>query len=153
LSGVSSTLTFQVRTPFCLVLVSEAAGAQIRRYRQVRRRDPEAGGVLLGIRRGPHFEIVEVTAPQTMDGRSRYSFLRTGKVHRRLGLVGYLGEWHTHPEKSPAPSWTDRFGWNRLFAQTRQPLVHLILGTERLGCWYCDEAGRLHEAKCIPACA
>ena len=129
-------------------------------YRQSTKAATEAGGVLLGTRRGPHFEIVEVTVPQMADLRTRFSFVRTGNVHRRLAgrewkrsgqRHGYLGEWHTHAEVTPTPSFVDRLGWQALFKQVRQPLIHVIIGTVEIRLWYCDSRGALHEANCLPA--
>jgi len=155
-------IAFQVRSPFCLVEIGDQAFADMRRYRQTAPFAPEAGGVLLGARRGPHFEIVETTAPQRADLRARSSFVRTGSVHRKLArrqwkrsgqLHGYLGEWHTHAEPLPTPSLVDRLGWHALFKQIRQPLIHLILGTVEARLWYCDTNGVLHEAMRLPALA
>ena len=153
-------IAFHVHSPFCLIEIGDQAFADMRRYRQIATSAPEAGGVLLGARRGPHFEIVEATAPQKVDLRTRFSFVRTGNVHRKLARRqwkksgqkhGYLGEWHTHPEFSPTPSLVDRLGWQALFKQIRQPLIHLILGTAEARLWYCDANGVFHEAKRFPA--
>ncbi len=148
-------IVFQVRSPFCLIKIGNDALAQMLHYRQGRKAAPEAGGVLLGTRRGPHFEIVEVTVPQAVDLRTRFSFVRTGNVHRRLAMRewkksgkrhGYLGEWHTHAEGTPAPSFVDRLGWQAMFSQVRQPLIHVIVGTVKIRLWYYDLQGVCHEA-------
>lgn len=159
LSRVPSKIAFQVRSPFCLIEIGDKALADMRRYRQTANSAPEAGGVLLGSRRGPHFEIVEATAPQRADLRTRFSFVRIGSVHRKLARRqwkksgrqhGYLGEWHTHAEPSPTPSLVDRLGWQVLFKQMRQPLIHLIVGTIDVRLWYCDANGVFHEARLLP---
>ncbi len=54
------------------------------------------------------------------------------------GIITYLGEWHTHPVKTPSPSSTDRYEWSKLCAFYSDPLVFLIVGTER---WYIELSG------------
>jgi len=152
-------VVFHIRSPFCLIEIANDAAAKIWSHRQISQTAPEAGGVLLGARRGPHLEIVEVTTPQNADSRTRSSFTRTERAHRRLARRrwensarrhGYLGEWHTHPESSPTPSLTDRLGWRALSKQIHHPLVHLILGVVEARLWYCDENGIHQEAKLLP---
>jgi integrative and conjugative element protein (TIGR02256 family) len=149
---------FQNRYPFCLIEIQDAALDDMLQHRQISVGAPEAGGVLMGMRRGPHFEIVQVTTPQAEDERHRVTFVRTEIPHQRLArqiwkksrrLHGYLGEWHTHPEPFPEPSFIDRIGWKVQFRKARQPLVHIIVGTDETRAWYCDSNGALHEASRI----
>lgn len=151
-------VTFQSKYPFCLIELQDQALRIMLQHRQTGFGAPEAGGVLMGMRRGPHFEIAEVTPPQPSDERRRTTYIRMEKPHQRLArqiwkrsgqLCGYLGEWHTHPESSPTPSFIDRMGWRALFRQTHQPLVHIIIGTDEVRAWHCDANGALHEAKRI----
>jgi integrative and conjugative element protein (TIGR02256 family) len=145
-----------LRAPFCLIEISGNVFAELQSWRQLAAKQTEAGGVLLGARRGPHFEIVALTTPQRLDTRSRFSFIRTGKAHQRLARQewrrsarrhGYLGEWHTHPEPAPTPSFVDRAGWQNVYRQALQPLVHVIVSTVDVGLWYCDESGVLFEGR------
>ncbi|WP_174984164.1 Mov34/MPN/PAD-1 family protein [Pandoraea commovens] len=91
-------------------------------YRQLKPSDKEAGGILLGRRRGRHFEITAATTPFPTDSRTRTSFLREPNGHQEEATehwyssgheVGYLGEWHTHPERAPTPSHTDVSQWHQ----------------------------------------
>jgi len=152
---MSPVVIFKVETPLRLIEVSDAAWRTLRRYRQRTIDSTEAGGVILGARRGPHFEIVAVTEPQRSDRRSRRSFVRRALAHRRLARKvwqeserahGYLGEWHTHAEPLPTPSYTDSAGWRKLAKQLHEPLVHLIVGTHQIGAWFCDSSGLLFPA-------
>lgn len=52
-----------------------------------------------------------------MDKRGRFSFCRNKvsaqriinkKWHESNGIENYLGEWHSHPESKPTPSYVDR---------------------------------------------
>ena len=48
------------------------------------------------------------------------------------GTIGYVGEWHTHPEPVPSPSGQDCANWRNLVRQTKHPLAFVILGTDGL---------------------
>lgn len=106
-------------------------------------RQPESGGILLGRRRSKHFEVVYATTPYQSDEQSPTSFLREPDGHQVVatdlwtasgGEVGYVGEWHTHPEAKPTPSSIDRREW-RLLTHRRvraAPMVTAIVGTASL---------------------
>lgn len=112
-------------------------------HRQRYPRQPESGGVLLGRRRGKHFEVVHATKPFQSDKQSPTSFVREPDGHQLIatsvwtassGEVGYVGEWHTHPETKPTPSSTDHREWRLLaLRQPRlSPIVTTIVGTTTL---------------------
>jgi integrative and conjugative element protein (TIGR02256 family) len=153
--GVPSEVIFQVTSPFSLIELSRAASDKLWKYRQAGDLDEEAGGVLLGTRRGPHLAIMDVTEPQPSDCRTRFGYIRRAAAHRQLArrywlktgrVAVYLGEWHTHPQSIPVPSAIDKSGWLALSKQIHLPLVHLILGKKEAAAWYCDQAGRLRKA-------
>lgn len=113
-------------------------------FRQTGFMSKEAGGILLGYRRGPHIEAVECSLPMPADVRRRHSFERKDCGHQALsdarwqdsgGTITYIGEWHTHPSKTPTPSPIDRFEWGKLRNFHTEPLVFLIVGTEQ---WYLE---------------
>lgn len=129
-----------------LWLVPSVYGS-LARFRQTGILSKEAGGILLGYRRGPHIEVVESSAPLPRDTRRRHGFERQDPGHQALsdmrweasgGTLTYLGEWHTHPAATPSPSPTDRHEWEKLRNFYREPLVFLIVGTER---WYVELEG------------
>jgi integrative and conjugative element protein (TIGR02256 family) len=106
-------------------------------HRQCRDEEPEAGGVLLGFRRGAHLHVVGFTPPQARDIRTRYSFHRSARGYQELarwawkesgGHVDYLGEWHTHPEAQPAPSGIDLREW-RIICTRGSQKIFIIVGT------------------------
>ena len=106
-------------------------------YRQLQCLDKEACGLLLGLRRGNHLHITQITEPQVTDHRSRAAYRRAVKGHRRIAiaswmkskkLIGYLGEWHTHPERFPAPSTVDRDEWQKIVRLQNEPMLFLIVG-------------------------
>lgn len=113
-----------------------------RRYRQNGRGTLEAGGVILGFRKGIHLEVCAVTPPQTSDFRTRFSFIRWEKGHQRYasllwnrshGRIDYLGEWHTHPEPKPHPSLLDLSEWKGIaYRLAVHQVLMVIVGTREL---------------------
>lgn len=81
--------------------------------------EPESGGILVGKIREDHSEILitNMTEPSLSDKSGRFFFVRKKEsTQRRLEQIWrsenrealYLGEWHSHPEKYPTPSPTDK---------------------------------------------
>ncbi|WP_429563492.1 Mov34/MPN/PAD-1 family protein [Paraburkholderia sp. MM6662-R1] len=98
---------------------------------------------MLGRRRGKHFEVVHATQPLRTDKRTRTSFVRESLGHQERAIelwkashreVGYLGEWHSHPETCPSPSGVDVKQWQQHSRETsdESPLLAVITGTEQL---------------------
>ena len=125
--------------PEARVLIEDDVLQCIFRYRQVSARAIEAGGILLGYRRGEHLHVVEATAPAKGDHRDRYGFTRNDPTHQRRatiawkrsgGTLDYTGEWHTHPQRQPRPSGLDQAEWRKLCLLKREPMVFVIMGTE-----------------------
>lgn len=126
------------RYPERLLLIEPQVVQTIFQYRQLRERDAEAGGILLGLRRGEHLNVTSLTCPSASDKRSRFAFWRGRRHHQDEalkqwrasgGVVDYLGEWHTHPEMRPSPSGTDLREWRTLLRHYEGPLFFLIAGT------------------------
>lgn len=128
--------------------VDRGALAVIARHVQHAGDAPEAGGVLLGRRIADTFDVVvdAATEPMAADRRSRFRFVRHRRGHqlaidrawrRSGGRLGWLGEWHTHPEPDPTPSAVDRLDWRRKLVVDRydESLFFLIAGTDRLRVW------------------
>jgi integrative and conjugative element protein (TIGR02256 family) len=112
-------------------------------YAQVSSRAPESGGILLGYVRTPYLEVLEASEPTSWDRRMRFFFDRGTRGHRELaerkwresnGLVRFIGEWHTHPQDHPAPSYVDRTGWVELAKnrQDQRPVLAVIVGRKAL---------------------
>lgn len=119
------------------VLVEGDVLERIGLYRQDKPFKPEAGGILLGYRRGPHLHVTDLTIPQRGDQRTRFGFDRRDNRHQAYALarwqqsgrqLDYVGEWHTHPEKIPAPSTIDTREWKIICASRADTMVFVILG-------------------------
>lgn len=156
MSRVPKVVVYQTINPFSLIEIELRAWRTLRLYRQRAHDAAEGGGVILGARRGPHYQVFAVTEPQKSDKRGLFFFVRNGRAHRRLARKawlesgranGYLGEWHSHAEAWPTPSYTDTAGWRKLAKQLREPLVHVIVGTQDIAAWICEPSGVLTPAK------
>jgi integrative and conjugative element protein (TIGR02256 family) len=104
----------------------------------------EAGGILIGNRRGVHFELIHATQPMIHDTRSRARFIRADPKHNQIltslwqksgRSLNYLGDWHTHPEDHPSPSSIDLREWTILGAKLQLPLVFIIFGRLSTEAW------------------
>lgn len=100
---------------------------------------PEAGGILLGYRRGSHMHVTSATSPQPGDRQSRFRFRRCDPAHQGLALqqwkasgnmVDYLGEWHTHPVSDPTPSSLDFAEWKKIYGRKNRNMLFLIAGSD-----------------------
>ncbi len=96
----------------------------------------EQGGILIGGRRGPHIEVVEMTFPAAVDESSRYYFTRKDGTHqdaanaawlRTHHTLSYVGEWHSHPYGPIQPSWTDMTVWRRVTEQQKLPCIFILV--------------------------
>jgi integrative and conjugative element protein (TIGR02256 family) len=139
---MSGDLTFTNPINDGFVLIDAPVVRQICRHRQNGAMASEAGGILLGSRRGRHIEVTMATSPKQSDKQGRTAFHRLSDYHqvyairawRRLGkTVDYVGEWHTHPESTPSPSGVDKSEWSKLTRTRANELLFLIVGIE--GIW------------------
>ena len=84
---------------------------RIARIQQSALTDYESGGMLFGVIRPGALTISFATPAYPDDKRSKTEFIRRDKRHLRVldsvrrrfgGTIGYLGEWHSHPN---GPNW------------------------------------------------
>jgi integrative and conjugative element protein (TIGR02256 family) len=129
--------------------LSHAALAQMIGYVQNEPNKREAGGVLLGryILDCEDVIVDRITMPTKRDQRSRFRFFRSARLHQQAidkawtsseGTCNYLGEWHTHPEPDPSPSFIDMLGWRKklLFDKFDSDVLYfVIVGTEQINAW------------------
>ena len=99
----------------------------------------EIGGVLLGSRRNLDLEIKVATYPSEGDRSSKFRFERRSKQHQIITTkmwkssdmtIDWVGEWHTHPEKTPSPSSIDINSWRKLVKRHGSSMAFIILGYE-----------------------
>ncbi|MGO4812143.1 Mov34/MPN/PAD-1 family protein [Cupriavidus sp. 2MCAB6] len=121
------------------VLIEADVLENLLKFRQLAPSSHEAGGILMGFRRGSHVHVAAISSPQPGDQQHRFGFHRQARAHQRIAVrhwnaqqqtMDYLGEWHTHPEIRPSPSSIDTHEWRRLCAGKSVPMIFLIVGTE-----------------------
>jgi len=128
------------------VEVKPAAVQELRAHAQYERGSKEDGGILIGRRilDSPDVVVDCITFAFPTDRQSSLSFVRNPRGHQEMldrawedsgGVATYLGEWHTHPTPNAAPSGVDLRNCAELSLRSPEPLVFLIVGTERIGCW------------------
>lgn len=127
----------------------ESAAEVMCRYRQLSKRDAEAGGMILGrlVVESNDLVVDEVTEPTKLDRKGRFFFIRRRRAAQSrvnqawLGSNGtrnYLGEWHSHPEDNPTPSPVDIENWHRIGSQARFEqdfLLFAIVGRTKTRVW------------------
>ena len=107
----------------------------------------ESGGVLIGreLIEGNLVVVEHMTGPMPRDFRGRHFFDRRDASHvvfynelnKDECIYAYIGEWHTHPERSPEPSAKDLRNWSRIRGEdfARSVQYHAIAGTYEIGFW------------------
>ncbi|MCG9649840.1 Mov34/MPN/PAD-1 family protein [Vibrio brasiliensis] len=134
------------------VVIEPKAINKMRALRQLSSTAHEAGGVLIGERRGGNIVVKDVTTPSSRDLSSRVHFVRN-LFHHQLAIVkanqrtggtsNYLGEWHTHPQDNPYPSPIDFNNW-RASLRNHKPCLVAVIG--RKGEWWSlYENGKYHS--------
>lgn len=137
---------FQLAAGKGLIAIGVEAMSAMLTYIQTGLSAPESGGVLIGrkLKDSPDWVIDKVSTPQDSDMRKRFWFFRSKNPHQKAidtawkesgGTLGYLGEWHTHPEPHPSPSHIDCEHWIKSMQTFRfdgDTLFFAILGTESL---------------------
>lgn len=103
------------------------------KYRQTTRLRAEAGGQLFAKITAKLIVVAVATEPHRKDFRRRFSFI---PYKERLNAeiqsyfsksFHYIGDWHTHPQKKPKPSWIDLKSMRSCFSQSRHELEHFLM--------------------------
>ncbi len=100
-----------------------------------RENKPEHGGIFIGLIRGPHLEIDDLTFPSSDDNSKMFSFVRQERYHQKKALDAwkksnftktYIGEWHTHPHGEAIPSTIDKNTWKKIVVRSKRSMVFAI---------------------------
>lgn len=120
------------------IVVHQSVIDDLKAFRQIGNSDIEACGILLGRLYEGAIEVTQYTPPQLSDERTRYSYVRSRTGHLEIatkiweesnGLVGYVGEWHTHPESQPLPSSKDIIEAKKIAKANLEKLLAIVIGT------------------------
>jgi integrative and conjugative element protein (TIGR02256 family) len=98
-----------------ILRISKSVQSVFDEYRQIKKNDLEACGILIGNHKidGNTICINYVTKPQEKDVRGRYSYKMDAAIHQNIlekyfklsnNEEVYLGTWHSHPESYSMPS-------------------------------------------------
>ena len=99
----------------------------------------EAGGQLFARFVGNQVRIEKATGPRPADRRSRFLFIpdrrqeqqEIDEMHRK-GLH-FVGDWHTHPQPTASPSYSDLRSIKDVFSRSKHNLngfVMIIVGSD-----------------------
>lgn len=126
--------------------INESVVCKVNAYRQMNREDCESGGLLIG-RTDIHGKtrIYEITEPMKKDLRNRFAFKRLDKRHLEEVKIAndrclyFKGNWHTHPQSIPTPSWLDVLSWKKAIKESKpgesKHIFFIIIGTDKIKAW------------------
>lgn len=114
------------------LVIEQSAIDELNKYQQGQQ-DSENGGILLGKVKKDDSEIIitNISHPSSQDQKGRFFFIRSKTAAQKTinkywkttnGVITYLGEWHSHPEKSPTPSLDDK---NVLTESLKENFIHI----------------------------
>jgi integrative and conjugative element protein (TIGR02256 family) len=98
--------------------------------------DTESGGILMGYIFSEHNEITTITTPGKLDRFGKFFFIRSKMRAQSMinsfwkkskGTEIYLGEWHTHAQYHPKPSFDDRAMIKKVLKETLMEIDFLYL--------------------------
>jgi len=126
-------IQYPIGTSGQVLILTDPVGEHLRRYRQQRWYQREAGGQLFARFDGGRIIVEEATGPRRTDRRTRTSYVPDRRAeqaeilerHRR-GLH-YVGDWHTHPEALPGPSRPDASSIAECVAKSKHDLNGFVL--------------------------
>jgi len=118
------------------VYINDSTLKLIESFKQTKKRDNESGGILLGQIKDNDIYILKASIPNEFDKASRNSFecnkdaaqvIMDYEFFNSDKKTIYLGEWHTHPEKFPNPSFVDKKMIKNQFFKNKLNEAFLIL--------------------------
>ena len=108
----------------------------------------EIGGIVAGAfdTKEMCLRITDLSSPFPGDVKKRYRFLRKSTGHQELmdelwkksgQTKAYLGEWHTHDQDIPIPSFVDKQTWKRISRRDNNfdQCCFIIIGRKAFRIW------------------
>ncbi len=107
---------------------------------------PESGGLLIGRTDiNGNTRIYEITEPMDNDIRERMIFRRKDKKHLTYlseaneRCLYFKGNWHSHPQGTPIPSWVDKMSWKSAIKNSKpgesKYIFFVIVGVTEIKVW------------------
>lgn len=112
---------------------NDAVLAHFSRHKQLRLRQPEAGGQLFAVLDKKRIEVVLATGPRPADRRSRMSYFPNRSAEqleinaKHLEGLHFIGDWHTHPQDIPEPSRRDLASMADCFSRSKHDLNAFVM--------------------------
>lgn len=134
------------KTDAVSLIVNDSVFCQFHSYRQNQKMRSESGGLLLGRTNiNGTTRIFEITMPMENDVQDRITFIRKDKRHLAYVLEAnnrclyFKGNWHTHPQNVPSPSWIDKISWKNAMKNSKPGesgyIFFVIVGIEEVNIW------------------
>ncbi|MEQ5815177.1 Mov34/MPN/PAD-1 family protein [Marinobacter sp. NFXS11] len=126
---------FKIDNTFLTVELSDSVLAHFNKHAQHTDESPEAGGQLFAniAKDGSHWVVTSATGPRPSDKRSRFLFKPDRRIERReihaefVRGNHYVGDWHTHPQRSPQPSASDTLSMAEIFEKSIHQLPGVLM--------------------------
>ncbi len=131
-------LSIPIDTSGQSLVFSRSALKQFENFRQTTSGLPEAGGQLFAKIAGNQIRVQQATSLRPSDKRGRMHFVPDRLAEQsdiaRMHMKGlhYVGDWHTHPDAFPVPSFTDIQSIRECVLKSRHELngfIMVIVGT------------------------
>lgn len=119
----------------------------------------ESGGIIVGTLNIHENQVIvtDITLPYVNDVRKSNMFKRDSFGHQEEmdklweesnRTKTYLGEWHTHKQDIPVPSWIDKNDWKRISKKTLnyKAAFFVIVGQKEIKVWMALD-GKIMEMK------
>lgn len=132
-ASAGGVIQYPIGTSGQVLILSDPVVEHLRRYRQLRWYQREAGGQLFARFDGGRIVVEEATGPRRTDRRSRTSYVPNRRaeqaeiLERHAHGLHYVGDWHTHPERLPGPSRPDAFSIAECVAKSKHDLYGFVL--------------------------
>jgi len=118
--------------------ISDSVIEIFNRDKQINKNDNESGGILIGQIKDENIYILKASIPNRFDKASRLYFecnkdaaqiIINYEFYNSGNKSIYIGEWHTHPEDLPKPSFIDKKMIKRQFKKNKlnEPFLILII--------------------------
>lgn len=115
------------------LVIDQQVLSHFKAYRQKWFWQNESGGQLFAKVTKNKIEILKATGPRRLDRRFPFLYLphRPSEQSEIDSLFNkglhYVGDWHTHPQKYPTPSITDKKSFSQIFHQSNHRLSAFVM--------------------------
>ena len=132
-TDVCRVISYNIDESGAVILLEDAVLEHFCRNQQKTTKCLEAGGQIFACFEGNTVRVKKVTGPRVTDRRTRTSFIPNRYAERReikklfKSSLHYIGDWHTHPELIPTPSYTDVKNFQEMFQKSNHELVNFLM--------------------------